>query len=39
MDVLNLAHGSFYMVGAYIAYTVVVATNNFWLAIVVAPLL
>ena len=39
MDVLNLAHGSFYMVGAYIAYSVVVATNNFWLAIVVAPLL
>src|SRR5206468_3985009 len=27
------------MVGAYIAYTVVVATNNFWLAIVVAPVL
>lgn len=38
MNVLNLAHGSFYMVGAYIAYTVVSATNNFWLALVVAPL-
>ena len=39
MDVLNLAHGSFYMVGAYTAYTVVMATHNFWLALVVAPLL
>jgi len=39
MNVLNLAHGSFYMVGAYIAYSVVVATKSFWLALVVAPLL
>ena len=39
MDVLNLAHGSFYMVGAYIAYSVVVTTNSFWLALLVAPLL
>src|SRR2546425_8630320 len=38
MNVLNLAHGSFYMVGAYVAYSVVVATNSFWLALVVAPL-
>ncbi len=37
MNVLNLAHGSFYMVGAYLAYSVVVATNNFWFALVVAP--
>jgi branched-chain amino acid transport system permease protein len=39
MNVLNLAHGSFYMVGAYVAYSVVKATNNFWLALVVAPIL
>jgi branched-subunit amino acid ABC-type transport system permease component len=38
MDVLNLAHGSFYMVGAYIAFSVVVATSNFWLALLIAPL-
>jgi branched-subunit amino acid ABC-type transport system permease component len=37
MDVLNLAHGSFYMIGAYTAYTVVTATHNFWLALLVAP--
>jgi branched-subunit amino acid ABC-type transport system permease component len=38
MDVLNLAHGSFYMVGAYIAFSVVVATSNFWVALLIAPL-
>ena len=38
MNVLNLAHGSFYMVGAYIAYTVVGATGSFWVALAVAPL-
>jgi branched-subunit amino acid ABC-type transport system permease component len=39
MDVLNLAHGSFYMVGAYAAWSVVRATGSFWLALVVGPLL
>jgi branched-subunit amino acid ABC-type transport system permease component len=39
MDVLNLAHGSFYMVGAYVAYTLVQRSGNFWLAFVAAPLL
>lgn len=39
MDVLNLAHGSFYMIGAYGAYTVVMATNSFWLALLVVPVL
>lgn len=39
MDVLNLAHGSFYMVGAYLTYSVVGITRSFWLAFLVAPLL
>ncbi|WP_338178457.1 branched-chain amino acid ABC transporter permease [Candidatus Dormiibacter inghamiae] len=39
MDVLNLAHGSFYMIGAYTAYSVVLATHSFWLALLIAPLL
>jgi len=38
MDVLNLAHGSFYMVGAYLGFSVLEATHNFWLALLVAPL-
>src|SRR6266851_2311927 len=39
MDVVNLAHGSFYMLGAYITLTVVQRTRQFWLALVLAPLL
>jgi branched-chain amino acid transport system permease protein len=38
MDVVNLAHGAFYMLGAYIALTVVQATGSFWLALLLAPL-
>jgi len=38
MDVMNLAHGSFYMLGAYTGYTVWRITQNFWLALLVAPL-
>jgi branched-subunit amino acid ABC-type transport system permease component len=38
MDVVNLAHGSFYMLGAYVALTVVQRTGSFWPALVVAPL-
>jgi branched-subunit amino acid ABC-type transport system permease component len=38
MDVVNLAHGSFFMLGAYLAYSAVRATHNFWLALIIAPL-
>jgi branched-subunit amino acid ABC-type transport system permease component len=38
MDVVNLAHGAFYMLGAYVALSVVGATGSFWLAMVAAPL-
>jgi branched-chain amino acid transport system permease protein len=38
MDVLNLAHGSFYMLGAFTAYAVVSATGNFWVCLLVGPL-
>lgn len=37
MDVLNLAHGSFYMLGAYLGFTMVTRTGNFWLALLVVP--
>jgi len=33
MGVINLAHGSFYMIGAYLAFTLTQATGSFWLAI------
>jgi len=38
LDVVNLAHGSFYLLGAYTGLTLIAATGNFWLALVVAPL-
>ena len=37
MDILNIAHAAFYMLGAYLGYSVLMATGNFWLALVVAP--
>jgi branched-chain amino acid transport system permease protein len=33
MGVINLAHGSFYMMGAYIAYSLTELVGNLWLAI------
>jgi branched-chain amino acid transport system permease protein len=33
MGIINLAHGSFYMVGAYLAYSLTGAIGNFWLGI------
>jgi branched-subunit amino acid ABC-type transport system permease component len=38
MDVVNLAHGAFYMLGAYVTLAVVRTTGQFWLALFVAPL-
>jgi branched-chain amino acid transport system permease protein len=32
MKIVNIAHGSFFMVGAYVALTVIQKTNNFFLA-------
>jgi branched-chain amino acid transport system permease protein len=36
MGIINLAHGSFYMVGAYLAYAFAAATGNLFLAILIA---
>lgn len=36
MDLMNLAHGSLYMIGAYVAATVTIATDSFLLGIVAA---
>ncbi|HVR89326.1 MAG TPA: branched-chain amino acid ABC transporter permease [Candidatus Limnocylindria bacterium] len=38
MDVVNLAHGAFYMLGAYVALSVTRITGSFWIALLVAPL-
>ena len=37
MGILNLAHASFFMLSAYIAYSVLHLTGNFWLALLLAP--
>jgi branched-chain amino acid transport system permease protein len=37
MDILNFAHASIYMIGAFICYQVIQWTNNFWLALVISP--
>ena len=38
MDVVNFAHGELFMLGAYVGTTMMVATGNFWVALVVASL-
>ncbi len=38
MDVVNLAHGSFYLFGGYIGLSMIRWLDNFWLALLVAPL-
>jgi len=38
LGVVNFAHGSLYMLGAYVAFQLVAWTGNFWLALVIAPI-
>lgn len=39
MDVLNFSHGALYMLGAYFSFTVLLLTGQFWLSLIVAPVL
>jgi branched-chain amino acid transport system permease protein len=36
MDMINLAHGSLYMIGAFLTATLVQATGSFWLGVLLA---
>jgi branched-chain amino acid transport system permease protein len=38
MDLLNLAHGAFYTMGAYAGLVVVQGTGSYWMALAFAPL-
>ncbi|HVY41896.1 MAG TPA: branched-chain amino acid ABC transporter permease [Hyphomicrobiaceae bacterium] len=38
MRIVNFAHGTLYMLGAFVGYTLVEVTGSFWVALVVAPL-
>lgn len=37
MDIINFAHGLFFALGAYLAYTLVTVTGNFWLCLILVP--
>jgi branched-subunit amino acid ABC-type transport system permease component len=37
VGVLNFAHGGLVMLGAYLGFTILVLTGNFWLSLVLAP--
>ena len=39
MTVVNFAHGALYMLGAYYGFFLLGLTRNFWVALVVAPLM
>jgi branched-chain amino acid transport system permease protein len=38
MRIVNMTHGSYYLLGGYVALTVIARTGNFWLAILVSAL-
>jgi branched-chain amino acid transport system permease protein len=38
MTVVNFAHGSFYMLGAYVTFSLIGLTKSFWAALILAPL-
>jgi branched-chain amino acid transport system permease protein len=39
LDIINLAHGDFFMVGTVLAWFTLQSTGSFWLAFLVAPLI
>jgi branched-chain amino acid transport system permease protein len=38
MNVVSLAHGSFFMLGAFVGLTIFELTHNFWIAFLLAPI-
>jgi branched-chain amino acid transport system permease protein len=39
LNFVNFAHGAFFLLGSYFCYQVVALTGNFWLSLVIAPVL
>ena len=39
LGILNFAQGAFFMIGAYLSYQIIVWTDNFWLSIILTPLI
>lgn len=38
LNIPNFAHGVLFAIGAYVGYSVLLATGSFWLALIVAPI-
>jgi branched-chain amino acid transport system permease protein len=39
LDIINVAHGDFFMLGTVLAWVIVTATGNYWVAFLIVPLL
>jgi branched-chain amino acid transport system permease protein len=39
LDIINLAHGDFFMIGTVLTWATLQSTGNFWLAFIVVPLI
>jgi branched-chain amino acid transport system permease protein len=39
LDIINVAHGDFFMIGTVLAWTIIDRTGNFWLAFLIVPFL
>lgn len=39
LDIINIAHGDFFMVGTVLAWAVFESTGNYWLAFLIVPLI
>src|SRR5438552_17504535 len=39
LDIINIAHGAFFMVGTVLAWFSLSATGNFWIGFIVAPVI
>lgn len=39
LDIINVAHGDFFMVGTVLAWVAIAMTGNFWIAFLIVPLI
>lgn len=39
LDIINIAHGDFFMIGAVLAWTIATLTGNFWVAFLIVPII
>src|SRR5215208_4550012 len=39
LDIINIAHGDFFMVGTVLAWASLEATGNFWIGFLIVPLI